>query len=115
MSTIPAYSIILWDLAPGYPIPGPQSSAPVPAGFVWVVRTVKAYNQVASGAGKGIPQIVLSAGGFPIWMTPFNGTATAQIYEFGDTRVVMDAGDKLSINTDNPDWVIRASGFQLSA
>lgn len=115
MATIPAYSIVLWDLLPGYPIPGPQNSPPVPAGMVWVVREAAAVNVAGGGQNLGIASIILEVNSQPIWRTPFNGTATWRVYDLRDSRYVMAAGDALGINTDDPNWSLRVSGYQLTA
>jgi len=115
MATIPAYSIVLWDLVPGYPIPGPQKSPPVPSGMVWVVRTGKLFNTATVGVGHGIPRVILYGGGSEIFTTPMNGTAIGELYTFGDTRVVLRDGEDLAVNVDDASWSIRISGFQLTA
>lgn len=115
MATIPAYSIRLWQLEPGYAIPGPQVSGAVPFGMVWVVRDISAYNAGTGTGPHGIPSITLEAAAFPIWSTPHNGTSSSTVYELFDRRVVLNAGEGLAINTDDPNWFLLVSGFQLTA
>jgi hypothetical protein len=83
--------------------------------MVWVVRTGKLFNTATSGVGHGIPRVILLAGGSEIYATPMNGTAIGDLYMFGDTRVVMNAGQVLEVNVDDSSWSIRISGFQLTA
>lgn len=111
---INAYSQVLWELPPGYSIPGPQLSDPVPIGFVWVVRQVSARYFSNVGSGHGILSITLEAGSLPIWATPYNGTVDGELYEAQDVRFVMEEQTQLSINTDQPDWSLRVSGYQLT-
>lgn len=106
---------MLWELQPGYTIPGPQTSANVPAGKVWVVREALAANIATGGNGLGLPSLLLQAGAFPIWQTPVNRTATGIVYELRDARVVLEAADFLAVNLSNPNWFLRVSGYSLTA
>lgn len=111
---IAAYSQVLWELLAGYPIPGPQLSSPVPPSTVWVVREVTAYRSPAPKPGIGVRRIVLEAGVMPIWATPLNGSVAGEVYPATDVRFVLEEGTQLQINTDDPNWVLRVSGYQLS-
>lgn len=111
---IAAYSQVLWELTPGYAIPGPQLSSPVPPNFVWVVREISASAAAPNHPAVGIGAIVISAGGMPLWGTPLNSTVDHVIYTATDVRFVLEEGTQLSINTDNANWTLRVSGYQLS-
>lgn len=111
---ISAYSQVLWELLPGYSIPGPQLSSPVPTGFVWVVREITAINTPPSHPAVGVLRIELSAGVMPIWATPFNATVAGELYSGTDVRFVLEEGTQLGIDTPNPNWTIRVSGYQLT-
>lgn len=115
MSPIPAYSVLLWDLLPGYPIPGPQVSPSVPAGMVWVVREVTATNIAGSNLGYGIVRLVLNVGATPIFATPTNGTVIGRDYQLRNARHVMNVGETMHTNLTDQNWTLRVSGFQLTA
>lgn len=87
----------------------------MPTGFVWVVRDVSVTSRPPGGEGQGVPSLIMSAGGRPVWRTPLNGTYSWVIYEARDVRWVLAAGELLSAIVPGVQWSIRVTGYQLTA
>lgn len=115
MATIPAYSKVLWDQAPGSSLVPPIAGPIVPGGTVWVVREIIAENVQTSGGGGNCPQLRIGVGPLDIWETPPNRTVIARPYYATDVRYVMAAGESFTAASADFHWSWRISGYQLSA
>lgn len=111
---IAAYSTLLWEQpapnASGIPVFSPI----VPVGFVWVVRSVSAYNTFEPRA-IGIAHLEFQVDGYPTWNTPIHTSRCSTAYESGDVRWVTAAGTFLSFTSTSANWKVRVSGYQLQA
>lgn len=110
----PVYSVVLWELPPGWPTGTQPQSPPVPTGFVWVVREITAYNGSGIRFGQVGP-VQLLAGALIIWtpqdLNPISGVP----YTASDVRYVLEEGDVLQLVTNDTSWQLRVSGYQLTA
>lgn len=114
MATVPAFSQVLWELAPGWSPPGPVLSPPVPTGFVWVVRSLSALHS-GSSAGTAIAQLYFLVDGFAAWSTPSCRSSPGIVYSAEDVRWVVPATSFLSVESNDGLWRVRVSGYQLTA
>lgn len=107
------YSSLLWranDLGPT--LGEPDYSPVVPAGFIWVVRDILAWNR--NFAGWDLQGFVLgdTQGGI-LWSLWLPDVTAARTYH-QEMRQVLNPGDHISLNTADTGWYFRISGYQLS-
>jgi hypothetical protein len=111
---VSAYSQTLWELDAGWDPSIPPESPAVPAGFVWVARSVSVFGGDGSTAG-GTSSLLFEVNGFPVWRTPLNATIVGVPYSAGDVRYVLEAGETFGVRSNTGLWAVRVSGYQLSA
>lgn len=110
----PVFSVPLWELQGNGVAEIGFSSPPVPAGFVWVVRSMSAV-WLQNPPGWRAPQLQVYINGWPSWSTPLASSVAGQVYSSGDMRLVLDAGSELSIPPTAEGWWLRVTGYQLTA
>lgn len=113
----PAYSVVLWDLDPGYSLVGGDTvvGPGPPGGYVWVIRQVAAFDTGTPVGGGTQRCMLLVDGANVVWGTPLNGTIFQTPYEARDVRYVMEEGSGMSLITTATTWSLRVSGYQLTA
>lgn len=95
---------------------GSFTTSAIPAGFVFVVRDIRAQNRGGSGvvAQTALNGVRVAASvGVQIWRTPASYAVTNFQYST-EGRFVMLAGETLTITTGEAGWDVAISGFQLS-
>lgn len=85
----------------------------VPAGFVWVIRSISAANMSARSTFVGGIIITDSFDNNEIWGTPLDTSISSKVYT-AELRQVVPSGRELLARTFSPGWDVRISGFQLT-
>lgn len=109
----PVYSTLLGEANAVPNTGGPFELGAVPAGFVWVVRSVVAFNLQAWPLGLGGLQLLDNLGAV-LWAVGKPEARSQKLYS-STVHQTMTTFDRLSAVTPDTGWTIRVSGFQLIA
>lgn len=85
----------------------------VPAGFVWVVRSLSAFNPGTVGGGTGHGFSFTVNGQYSLYTVSAPYIVPQWQYHL-DTRQVLDEGDNLDLVANDGGWSLYASGYALA-
>lgn len=93
---------------------GEYNSAPVPAGYVWVVRSITAYlDQLWFFYAQGIHFRVSTLSGSYLAGVTRPGVSARRAYQW-DMHQVLNAGETIHVSTWDASWNFAVSGYQLT-
>lgn len=110
----PVFSVPLWEVLGAGIAPIGSNSPAVPLGFTWVIRSISAV-WLQSPIGQAAPNLQVYVNGWPSWGTPIGASVSGRIYNSDELRLVLAAGETLSINPGGEGWWLRVTGYQLTA
>lgn len=105
------YSKRLWSILNATTI-GATLGPIVPAGFVWVVRDIRAINLQQDGTVLFEFQVLVHNGPI-IFATPLYSTIGGLMYSW-EGRAVVNAGEQLELSIATSGWDVVVDGYELS-
>lgn len=101
--------VVAHNIATGAPLLPPA----VPAGYIWVIRDIAAWNGQTIGFSVQGLMIEDTTNSAPFFQTPAMLSWSQTLYHL-ECRQVMPTGYELVAHTNSANWNVRISGYALT-